>query len=67
MVVATRIMYLMSGVLVLVSWVCIELRFASQLSEAQRLFLSVLGLVYFGFQFVRFIRTECTSEGIPAS
>jgi hypothetical protein len=67
MVVATRVMYLMSGILVLVSCVCIELRFASQLSETQRLFVGAVGLAYFGFQFGRFVRMECTSSEVSTS
>jgi len=60
MVVATRLMNLMSGILVLVSCICIELRFAGQLSETQGLLVSTVGLMYFGYQFGRFVRTECT-------
>ena len=67
MVVATRVMYLMSGILVLVTCVCVELRFADQLSEAQRLLTGAVGLVYFGYQFGRFVRMECTSREVPAS
>jgi len=67
MVVATRVMNLVSGILVLVSCICVELRFADQLSEAQRLLVGVVGLVYFGFQFGRFVRMECTSTEVPAS
>jgi hypothetical protein len=60
MVVATRLMNLMSGILVLLSCICVELRFASQLSETQGLLVSSVGLIYFGFQFGRFVRMECT-------
>ena len=63
MVVATRLMNLMSGILVLVSCICIELRFAGQLSETQGLLVSTVGLMYFGYQFGRFVRTECTPRG----
>lgn len=59
MVVATRVLNLTSGILVLLSCVCIELRFASQLTETQGLLVSAVGLVYFGFQFGRFVRMEC--------
>jgi hypothetical protein len=67
MVVATRVMNLMSGILVLVSCICIELRFGSQLSEAQGLLLSSVGFVYFGYQFGRFVRMECTPRESSAS
>ena len=67
MVVATRVMYLISGILVLVSSVCIDLRFASQLTEVQRFLVGVAGFLYFAFQFGRFVRWECTARGVATS
>jgi hypothetical protein len=67
MVVATRVMYLISGILVLVSSVCIELRFAAQLTEVQRLLVGIVGFIYFAFQFGRFVRWECTAGGVTTS
>jgi len=67
MVVATRVMYLMSGVFVVMSCVCVELRFGSELTEFQRIIAGSLSLLYFALQFVQFVRKECTTGGSRSS
>jgi len=67
MLVATRVMYLVSGILVLVSSVCVELRFSQELTDTQRLLMGAVGLLYFAYQFGRFVRSECTVRGVTAS
>jgi len=55
MVVATRVMYLMSGAFVLASGICIEMRFGAQLSEILRSSILFGGLAYFALQIWRFL------------
>ncbi len=59
MVVATRVMYLLSGVLVLASGVCIQARFCDQLPEVLRSSVLAAALAYFGWQLWRFLASEC--------
>jgi len=67
MVVATRVMYLMSGVLMLASGVYIELSFASLLSETARLFVALTSMSYFAWQFWRFVNLEWTGQVASAT
>ena len=55
MVVATRVMYLISGALVLASGVCIEMRFGAQLSEILRSSILFVAMAYFALQIWRFL------------
>ena len=59
MVVATRVMYLLSGVLVLASGVLIEARFCAQLPEFLRSSILIAALAYFGWQLWRLLAVEC--------
>lgn len=60
MMIATRVMNLLSGVLILASGVYIQLRFVEVLSEAARLIVGVAALAYFGLQVYRFLAVEGT-------
>jgi hypothetical protein len=55
MMVAARVMYLMSGALVLASGVCIEMRFGAQLSEILRSSILFVAMAYFALQLWRFL------------
>ena len=59
MVVATRVMYLFSGVLGLATGVSIEARFSAQLPEGLRSLILCAALAYFGWQLWRFLAYEC--------
>lgn len=62
MVVATRVMYLMSGVLMLASGVYIELSFTTLLSETARLAIALTSMSYFAWRFWRFLNLERTGQ-----
>jgi hypothetical protein len=63
MVVATRAMYLLSGVIILASGVCIEMRFAGILSAPLRMYIVLASVTYFGWQLWRFVCLECRKQG----
>jgi|GEM_PF-6405537 len=62
MVVATRIMNLMSGVLILASGVILEMTLGDALSGLARLVLGLSAAGYFGYRLSAFLRVECTPE-----
>ena len=58
MVMATRIMYLMSGILILASGLYVQMDFAERLPEALRLVAGLVGIAYFGIQLYCFLAAE---------
>jgi len=67
MVVATRIMYLMSGILILASGLYVQMGFVERLPEALRLVAGLVGIAYFGIQLYRFLAAECRNRIFAAS
>ena len=67
MLVATRVMYLFSGVLVLATGFCIEARFSAQLPELLRMSILWAALAYFGWRLWRFLSYECRVNKPAAS
>lgn len=61
MVLATRVLYLLSGVLMLASGIYVQLRFTETLSDNVRLAAGMAAVVYFVFQLYRFLAAECTN------
>jgi len=53
MIAATRILYMVSGVIILVTGLYVELAYAGQLSEATRLLVGVVAVTYFFIQINR--------------
>ena len=59
---ATRAMYLMSGVLTMVSGLYVQLNPSLGLSESTRLAAGLAGIVYFGYHLYRVLIAECTNS-----
>lgn len=53
MIAATRILYMVSGVIILITGLYVELAYAGQLSEAARLLVGVVAVTYFFIQINR--------------
>jgi hypothetical protein len=53
MIAATRILYMVSGVIILVTGLYVEMAYAGQLSETARLLVGVVALTYFFIQLNR--------------
>jgi len=53
MIAATRILYMISGIIILVTGLYVELAYAGQLSEAIRLLVGVVAVTYFFLQLNR--------------
>lgn len=53
MIAATRILYMLSGIIILVTGLYVEMAYAGQLSEAARLLVGVVAVTYFFIQLTR--------------
>ena len=62
MVAATRAMYLVSGLIVLVTGIYVDWRFADIISDLGRLIIGLVAFSYFVVQFCRFLSCECTKR-----
>lgn len=62
MVLATRVLYLLSGVLMLVSGIYVQWRFSETLPNNVRLAAGLATMIYFAFQVYRFLVAECTNN-----
>ncbi|MEW5795673.1 MAG: hypothetical protein AB1772_04860 [Candidatus Zixiibacteriota bacterium] len=67
MVVATRLMNLISGVLILASGAYIELGFEAVLSDISRLVIASAALMYFIWRLWRFLGSEVTPRKVGTS
>jgi len=67
MVVATRIMNLVSGVLILASGVILEIALGDVLPGLAKLVLGLSAAGYFGYRLSTFLRVECTPERCQTS
>jgi hypothetical protein len=64
---ATRVIYLMSGVLIMASGLYLQLNPATGLSHPLRVLVGLACTVYFGYQLYRFLIAECTDSARPMS
>ena len=64
---AARVMYLMSGILIMASGLYIQMSPGLGLSEVARLLVGLGGTGYFGFHLYRFLAAECTNSPGVAS
>jgi len=53
MIAATRILYMVSGIIILVTGMYVEIAYVGQLSEATRVLVGVVALTYFFIQLNR--------------
>jgi len=60
MVMATRLLYLLSGLIVLATGVYVDLRFTGMLSDLSRMSILLVAGLYFLVQLYRLLITECT-------
>ncbi len=67
MATATRIIYLVSGILIMASGLYIQMSPGLGLSEVLRLLAGLGGISYFGFHLYRFLAAECTNSQGAAS
>ena len=57
MIAATRILYMVSGIIILITGLYVELAYAGQLSEAGRLLVGVAAVTYFFIQLNRQLKS----------
>jgi len=66
MIAATRILYMLSGIIILVTGLYVELAYAGQLSEATRLLVGVVAVTYFFIQLNRQLMRPIRQEAAGA-
>ena len=59
---ATRIMYLISGILIMASGLYLQLNPATGLSVLPRFVAGLIGVIYFGYQLYKFLVVEYTNS-----
>lgn len=62
---AARLIYLMSGILIMASGVYLQLNPKTSLPHSARLSVGLICIVYFGFQLYRFLLAESTIPARP--
>lgn len=63
----TRVMYLLSGILIMASGLYVQLSPANQLSRESRIVVGLVCIAYFGYQLYKFLIAECTNSTSPMS